>query len=844
MKKTRRSKKVSSIRRIFYAIAWSEEQRTIFGDMQEMRTDMMKEKGRIKAFLWHAGQLLGAAPLLLYNSIYWRFVMLINYLKIALRSLWRNKGYSFINITGLAIGFACCVFILLWVKDELSYDRFHVNAENLYAPTFSNGSTVTPTALAAFLKTEYPEIKFASRYRNIGDNLLKYEDTEINENYGILVDPDFLHMFTFHFLKGDADSALQDPNSIVISASLAEKYFGKKEALDRILTFNVNSKVKVTGVFKDYPLNSHFRCAYILRLPETPTTWAVNNIRTYVQVQAGTAIAPLNAKISDVVERHRPQDQRPLFLQRITRLHLNPFNHSSTPIFYVYLFSVMAVFILLIACINFINLTTAKSSIRAKEVGIRKTVGANRYQLIRQFFIESMLMILLASGIGLALIFLFLPQFNNLTGKSFTWEIISNSSALIGIFGILLLTVILAGSYPSLVLARFQPVKVLKGKHRAGRKGSLSRKVLVVVQFSLSVLLILGTLMIFRQVHFLKAKEVGFDRENIVYFAIGSRFRQQSDTIKTELLANPNIVNVTMTDIAPYRWMSNAGVGDVHWEGKTDQQVKMVMINVDHDYLDTIGLEIADGRFFSREFSTDVSEAYVVNQAAVRAMEMEDPLGKELQVWERSGRIVGVLKDYHFESLHNPIIPMAMQIAPRGFFQTCVRIAPHKVADSLAFLEAKWEEVYPEYPFTYNFLDDTIAAQYRSEQSVGRIVTIFTALALFISCLGILGLSSYITEQRTKEIGIRKVLGASVAGVIRHISKEFVGLVLTANLIAWPLAFYMLQRWLQTFAYRINIAWWTFVATGMAVLLVSLLTISWQILRAATADPVESLRYE
>jgi len=844
MKKTRRPKKISGIRRIFYDIAWSEEQRTIFGDLDEMLADMIKEKGRLKAFLWYVRQLLSAGPMLLYNSFYWRFVMLINYLKISLRNLWRQKGYSFINIAGLAIGFACCVFILLWVQDELSYDRFHVNAENLYCPTFSNGSKVTPTALAAFLKTEYPEIIYASRYRNIGSNLLKYEDTEINENYGIMVDPDFLKMFTFHFLKGDAETALNDPASILISAGLAEKYFGKKEALGRIFTLNVHNKVKVTGVFKDYPLNSHIRCAYILRLPDAPTTWAANNIRTYVQVQAGAPVGVLNEKISDVVERHRPQDQRPLFLQRITQLHLNPFNHSSTPIFYVYLFSVMAVFVLLIACINFINLTTAKSTIRAKEIGIRKTVGANRSQLIRQFFLESLLMIALASTIGLSLVFLLLTQFNNLTGKSFTWEVMARSLVLLSIFGILLLTVILAGSYPSLVLARFQPVKVLKGKLRAGKKGSLSRKVLVVVQFSLSVLLILGTLMIFRQVHFLKEKEVGFDRDNIVYFEINSRFRQQSDVIKTELRANPNILNVTMTDVAPYRWMSNAGVGDVFWEGKADQRVKMVMINVDYDYLDTIGLEIAEGRFFNLEFSTDASEAYVVNQAAVRAMEMENPLGKELKVWERSGEIIGVVKDYHFESLHNPIIPMAMLIQPSRLFQACVRIAPHKVADTLAFLETKWEEVYPEYPFTYNFLDDTIAAQYRSEQSVGRIVTIFTVLALFISCLGVLGLSSYMTEQRTKEIGIRKVLGASVAIIIRQISKEFVGLVLAANLIAWPLAYYMLQRWLQTFAYRINMEWWTFIVTGIVVLLVSMLTISWQILRAATADPVESLRYE
>jgi hypothetical protein len=337
---------------------------------------------------------------------------------------------------------------------------------------------------------------------------------------------------------------------------------------------------------------------------------------------------------------------------------------------------------------------------------------------------------------------------------------------------------------------------------------------------------------------------VGYNRDNIVYFGIGTRFRNNFDTIKTELLTNPNILNVTLTDIAPYRWQSNAGYGDVHWEGKTNQQVKMVMMSVDYDYLNTFGLKIAQGRFFSKEFSTDASDAYVVNQAAVRAMEMEDPIGKELRIWDLNKRIVGVVQDYHFESLHNEIIPMAMRIDPNAHYQACIRVSPDRIPDTLAFLEEKWKEVYPEYPFEYRFLDETIQNQYRSEQAIGKIVTVFTILALFISCLGIFGLSSYTAEQRTKEIGIRKVLGATVSSIIKHISKEFVLLVIIANIIIWPLAYFALSRWLQTFAYRISIGWWTFFLTGIAVLLVSLLTVSWQIIRAATANPVDSLRYE
>lgn len=825
-------------------IARSEEQQTIFGDMDEFYFELVREKGRLKALLWYGGQILSACPLLLLNSCYGGFSMFKNYLMIAIRIIRRHKVYSFINITGLALGIACCCLILLWVQDELSYDRFHENAENLYAATFSNGSTVTPTALAEYFKAEYPEITHASRFRGTGGSLLKYENTEISENDGIMVDPDFLAMFTFRFLRGDPDTALSSPDSIVISESLAYKLFRKRDAIDRILTFNARLKLKVTGVFEDYPLNSHIRCNYILPLEIPETTWQVNNIRTYVQLQVGTLISSVDAKISDVVERHRPQDQRPMSLQPITRLHLNPYNHSGGPILYVYLFSAMALFILLIACINFINLTTAKSSARSKEVGIRKTVGACRPNLIRQFFGESLFMTLIASGVSLGLVSLFLPLFNNLTSKSFTWGIIARQAAALGIFGIILLTVVVAGSYPALYLSRFQPVKALKGRQLTGMKGALFRKALVVLQFALSILLILGALMVFRQVNFLRVRDVGFDRENIVYFGIGARFRQNIDTIKAELLSNPDILNVTLTDIPPYRWMSNAGIGDVYWEGKTGQNVKMVMTQVDYDYLDTFGLEIAQGRFFSKQFSTDASESYVVNEAAVRAMEMDDPIGKELKIWDLSGLIIGVLKDYHFESLHNPIIPMAMRIDTAGLYQACLRIAPRRIPETLAFLETKWKAIYPEYPFEYHFLDDTIHSQYRAEERVGKIVTVFTALAICISCLGIFGLSSYTAEQRTKEIGIRKVLGASVSHVFMHVSREFVILVILANIIVWPLAYFILNQWLQSFAYRVGLAWWTFALTGIAVLVISLSTVSWQILRAAMANPVDSLRYE
>ncbi len=818
--------------------------------MLEVYYNIHTSKRRGVAILWFIGQLVRSLPAFLFHSLSWSIQMFNNYLKITLRNLKKNKIYSFINISGLAIGIACCILILLWVQDELSYDRFHENADNLYAATFSNGSIVTPTALSGFLKEEYPEVIRTSRFIDIGRNLLKYEDTEINEDNGILVDEDFLKMFTILFLRGNPDTALNDPDSIVISKTLAQKYFGRENPINETMTFAARYKLKVTGVFEDYPSNSHFECSYILPTSFSKNwnmnlnTWDRNNIRTYVQLFARTDVRSFDNKIADVVERHRPQDQRRLSLQPITRLHLNPYNHSGGPIMYVYLFTSLAFFILLIACINFINLTTARSSSRAKEVGIRKTVGAWRANLIRQFFGESLLLTAIASGASLGLVLLFLPMFNTLTGKTFTGDLLFRQTIAFGVFAVILLTGIIAGSYPAFLLSRFQPAKVMKGQHRVGVKGGLFRKTLVIVQFSLSVLLILGTLMIFRQVQFLRERSVGYDRDNIVYFGIGSRFRQNVEAIKSELLSNPDILNITLVSIAPYSWNTNAGHGDVHWEGKTHQQVKMVMTSVDYDFLETFKLEMAEGRFFSKEYSTDVSEAYVVNQAAVQAMEMEDPIGKELKVWDLSRRIIGVIKDYNFESLHNEVIPLALRVEPNEYAQACVRISPHRIPDTLTALESKWKEIYPEYPFEFRFLDDTIQSQYRSEQTTGTIVTIFTLLAILISCMGIFGLSSFTTEQRTKEIGIRKVLGASVSNVVRQISSEFIMLVIIANLIIWPVAYFILNRWLQSFAYRVDIALWTFVISGLSVLVVSLLTVSWQIIRAATANPVDSLRYE
>jgi putative ABC transport system permease protein len=502
------------------------------GDIEEEFVEIQKYQGRVRAKLWIWFHAIAAVPQWGKNSVIWRITMVKNYLKIALRNFFRHKGYTFINTAGLAIGIACCIMIMLWVQDELSYDRFHENAEDLYVATFSNGSKVTPTALSPYLKAEYPEVIHTSRYSMQGKDLLKCKDRDIYQEGGVMVDPDFLKMFTIPFLKGNPETALDTPDSILLSEEVARKLFGTSDPIGQTLIYNTRVDLKVTGVFKDYPSNSHMRFLYILPLElakmynRNLNTWEVNNIRTYVELRKNTPVQSVDTKIRDVVERHRPQDKRAMSLQPITRVHLNPMYQDGGTILYVYLFSTLAFFILLIACINFINLTTARSSNRAKEVGIRKTVGACRIHLVRQFFGESLLLTLIASVLAIGLVYLFLPMFNNLTGKSFTWELLLQRMVVLGIFGIIFLTMLMAGSYPSFLLSRFQPVKVLKDKQMTSMKGALFRRVLVVLQFSLSVFLILGTLMVYRQVHYLRERDVGYDQDNIVFFDIGSRFRK------------------------------------------------------------------------------------------------------------------------------------------------------------------------------------------------------------------------------------------------------------------------------------------------------------------------------
>jgi len=772
--------------------------------------------------------------------------MLKNYLKIAFRNFKKRKGFSFINIVGLGVGIACCGLIFLWVQNQLSYDRFHENSNYLYGAYFSNGSNVTPPALANFLKSEYSQILNASRFCYAGRTKFKYQNKEMMESGGAFVDPSFLDMFTLNFYKGDSQAALKQPMSIVLTESFVSKYFGTKDPLGETLTA-YGRDFNITGVIKDYPITSHIQFKFLLpfelhsQMGRDLNNWETNWHQTYVQLHPEADLGSVNKKIAHLVKEFDKQELRTLLLRPITRLHLYQL-HGGGRITIVTTFSIIAIFILLIACINFINLSTAQSSLRMKEVGMRKTIGAHKKELVIQFFIETFLLIFIAWLVGLVVLRLFLPEFNMLVGEQFTFESLVKWPVMSGIIGLLLLSGLMAGSYPALVISSFKPVDTLKGTLSRGTKGAVFGKGLVVFQFILSIALIFSTLVLSKQLEYLRNVPLGFDKEHVVTFRAGDRIKSFS-AFKNTILGHTDVVNITTTNIPPYRWNTNAGLGDVHWQGQEYTKIKMVETTVDYDYAKTFGLKIMDGRFFSSEHLTDVNEAWVVNEAAVRAMGIKSPVGKWLRLWDNQRTIIGVVKDYNFESLRSEIIPMAMRLSSHNPW-ACIKIKGHNIPATLEFIKGQWKIHSNNYPFEYNFLSEQIDHLYITEERMGTLFKYFSILAIIISCMGLFGLASFYSQRRTKEIGVRKVLGSSTAGLLILLSKNFIKWVVYAMLIAWPLTWLLMNKLLQLYAYKIKIDWVFFVVSGGLAMIIAVFTISFQIIKAARANPVESLRYE
>ena len=785
--------------------------------------------------------------------------MFTNYIKIAFRQFLKFKGISIINIAGLAVGMAVCLLTVLWVIDELSFDRFHDNADRIFRvidyEKYTNGSDLTfasnPPALSPLLKSQFPEIIESARILILRDMIVKYEDKLFTESGILCADSGFFNIFTYPLAIGSPESALNDIHSIIVSEEMAVKYFAEDNPIGK--TLRVNNKVDfiVSGVMKNVPANAHLQFDFITsflaagEFGHPMEGWNSFRYPTYVLLYENADPAMVSEKIANVVNDN-VESIATLSLQPVPDIHLYS-QHiwgigGTGDIKYVYIFSIIAGFILLLACINYMNLATARFSSRAKEIGLRKVVGASRNKIIKQFYGESLMITSFSLIISLILLELLLPTFNTIAGKEIEISFANNSI----IYIILLITAIVAGiisgSYPALFLSAFQPVKVLKGNLRSGTKSPFLRKLLVSMQFIITVALLTGTMIVNRQMHYIRNQKLGFDKEHVLCVKLKGDLNQKIDILKNELASNDNIINISATQDLPISVRTSTLLSE--WEGRdNDDQFLIHIMSADGSFPEIMNLEMIQGRFFANEFySADTAGSIVINETAYKLLNMKEPIGKKI-MW---GNLIGIIKDYNFKSLHSAITPLAFYFDPNQFKHLLIKISPKDVDGSIKSLEKSWNKVFPDYPFEFNFLDEEIDRQYKADSRTGQIINTFTILALFIACLGLLGLASFAADQRTSEIGIRKVLGASVANILSLMSKEILLLITLANIIAWPLSYYFMNKWLVGFEYRIsfNDYFWLFPFAAVVTVIIAILTVSYQSVRAALTDPVKSLKYE
>jgi putative ABC transport system permease protein len=831
----------------------------LIGDFEEIYSEIVQERGTFSASLWYWGQILKSMPSFVSNSLYWSVAMIRNYLKIILRNIRKHKGYSFINITGLAIGMACCLIISIWVLDELSYDKFHEKARRLYRieeDQYYSGRVfhvrVTPHPLGPALVDEIPEIVDATRYVWSGGLLFRYGEKAFFEYNIRAVDPSFLQMFTFPLIKGDKNRALDSPYTLVINEDLAEKYFGKEDPLGKVITVNNAHEFTVAGVIKNVPHNSILQFdllipyTFLEKIGRSNMEFGSNSIGTYVELSPNATMEQVNAKILGFIKAKVPDSVTELMLIPFTRIHLHSYwGYEKDPggIQYVYIFSIIALFVLLIACINFMNLSTARSANRAKEVGMRKVVGALKSHLIRQFYGESEVFAFIALVLAAGIVTAVLPAFSKFADKDLSWNVAGIGTIFIGVAAITFFTGMIAGSYPALFLSAFQPVKVIRGTLKSGAASSWFRKILVVVQFSLSILLIIGTVVVYQQLTYMKAKRLGWDREHLVYIPLRSDVKKVYDTLKIELVKDSHVLNATASSELPSYIGSNSSNFD--WEGK-DPDFKTLIGNnpVDFDFIETLKIEMKEGRSFSREYSSDLTSAFIINEEVAKLMGRESVAGESCMFFGRKGTIIGVMKNWHYQPIRRKIEPLVLYINPEWTNVMLIRIPAGNIPESLSSIENVWERVVPNYPFEHYFLDENFDEMYNREEAIGTLLKYFAALAILVACLGLFGLASFTSEQRTKEIGIRKILGATVSNITVLLCREFFLLVLVSNLIAWPTAYFLMKNWLQSYAYRTSLSVLIFIAAMAIALIVAFLSVGFQAIRAATTSPINCLRYE
>lgn len=790
--------------------------------------------------------------------------MFKNYLKIAFRNIIRHKAYSSINILGLAIGMACSILIFLWVKHELSFDRFHQNANNIYRIT-ANASdfkvAVNPAAMPVGLKSEMPVITNYVRFSHPSTNLFEVGDRKFIEKKGFFADSTLLDVFSFQLIRGDRNTAMDRADAILITEDMAIKYFGKDDPMGKVMKRDNQHNVVVTGILENTPSNSHLQFDFIMPIAAIAQSnrdirenvWDNFNYYTYLLLDekfdaTPAALKGLNTQMNAIYKKHVDEKELKITfdLQPLSRIHLHSKLQVDIPghgnIQFVNIFFIVAIFILIVACINFMNLATARSARRAKEVGLRKVVGAERKQLIGQFLGESILISFFALIIAVGLVLLFLPVFNNIAEKKLSMELLSGRY-IPALLGIAIFTGLISGSYPALFLSGFQPVKVLKGNLRSLGGNLIFRNSLVVIQFVVSIVLIAGTVVVFKQLKFIQDKNLGFQKENLLYMPMTGELWAKQDAMKALLKANPLTADFAIVDDLP----TNLGSGtiNVQWEGKDPgSQVVFPTLAVNEGFIDVFQLKLLSGRGFSTAFKGDTSN-YIINEKAMKIMNLtaENAVGKPLSMWGNKGVIVGVVKDFNFKPLQQPIEPIIILLNRWGG-TVVVKTKPGSVEATIKAFEKVNAELNPAYPFSYNFLDKDLANLYKGEQQLGKLFNIFAILAIFISCMGLYGLSAYMAEQRTREIGVRKVLGASVFKIVYLLSGGFTKLILIATLIALPVAWFAISSWLDSFAYRVDLSWIIFAIAALAALTIAWITVSFETIKAAIVNPVKSLRGE
>jgi putative ABC transport system permease protein len=837
----------------------------LIGDFVEIFEEARAERGLLYARLWIWWQVLIGIPRFFQHHTYWSIQMFRNYLISTFRNMRKNKLHSFINIAGLAIGLACVILILLFVRHELSYDSFNKNKDRIFRVvidsikddgTFRMAPTMLP--LAPALRRDFSEVERASRISERGSILIRAGENRYYETL-YFADPEIFSIFDLPLKQGNPVSALSQPYNIILTEALAEKYFGKSDPVGKILRIDNVQDFTVTGVLQKIPETFHLRIDMLASFDslknQEKDRWedwdTFSNDYTYILLAYRADPEELEKRLPDFQQKYAGAEiarKQILRLQPLRDIHFSSLNYDDAVTYergYLYAFSAIALFIMILACVNFMNLATARSAGRAREVGMRKVVGARRTQLILQFLTESFLLAFVAVVGAVGLVYLFLPRFGLFLNRQIAFDLPHNPGLAAILLAIVLFTGFFAGSYPALMLSAFSPIRTLRSKLDHGKKRFSFRTIFVVLQFSVSITLIIATLAVYQQLDYMKSKELGFFSDQVIVIPLqNSPLRQNPEPFKNAVLSLSDVLGVTCASGTPGSGSSHAS--NYMFDTPTgEKEIYIQTIYTDYDFVETFGLKILDGRNFSKKFSTDRRETYILNETAARQMGWDSPVGKYIARGGENPRpVIGVVEDFHYYSMRTKIRPMALNIKPSQFSYVAARIRPEEASRTLNSIEKTWNTFAPEYPFEHFFTDEKFTRYYRYEQKVGELYALFAALAVVISCLGVFGLISYTAEQSTKEIGVRKVLGASAASIVLLLSKRFVRWVLAANLVAWPLAWFAMNKWLEGFAYRAAINPLFFPLAGLTALIIAVATVSYHSIKTAFTDPADSLRYE